>query len=67
MKTTILSFSGTSDFAKLINARKQAEGMTRSEYMRKCVREEAERAASNNARLFRGMDIKALISAVANR
>jgi hypothetical protein len=65
MKTTILSFSGTNDFAKLINARRQAEGMTRSEYMRKCVREEAERAASNNARMFRGMDLKSLLTAVA--
>lgn len=64
MKTMILSFSGTTDFAKLINARKQAEGMTRSEYMRKCVREEAERAAASNVRMFRGLDIKSLISAV---
>lgn len=65
MKTKVLSFSGTDEYDRLINARKRAEGMTRSEYMRKCVREEAERAAANNARVFRGMDLQSLLSAVA--
>lgn len=66
MKTKIMSFSGTTEYDQLINARKRAEGMTRSEYMRKCIREEAERAAVQNARMFRGMDLKTLIAANAH-
>lgn len=66
MKTKIMSFSGTTEYDQLINARKRAEGMTRSEYMRKCIREEAERAAVQNTRMFRGMDLKTLIAANAH-
>jgi hypothetical protein len=68
MKTKILSFSATDEYAKLIEARKRAEGMTGSEYFRKCVREEVERAAARKMLALgngSGMDMKTLLAAVA--
>lgn len=68
MKTKILSFSATDEYAKLIDARKRAEGMTGSEYFRKCVREEAERAAARRTLAMgtgSGFDMQSLLAATA--
>lgn len=66
MKTRILSWSATDEYAKLVKARRIAEGMTGSEYMRKCVREEAERAAAHKILSLNqrgnGMDLRSLLA-----
>ncbi len=39
----VISFTAPKELDELIRRRKTAERMTRSEYLRKCVREEVER------------------------
>lgn len=62
MKTKIMSFSGTEEYDALIAIRAKAAGITRSAHLRKCVREEAERAAANHSNRFQGVNLSSLIA-----